>query len=318
MALSGGTGRRGRGRIRPSLVAGMLGLLLLSPGWLPAIGPPAYLGSGSFGEARAEDKVATRLYVRDALTVPGRPVRIEARLVRSGLLNEVGVGGEQVTFFVDGKEIGTSLSGGDGRAFSSEHAVRMRGNHVIRAKVTGSKRVQDAEGQAVFACWERRRPILLVDVGVLITPPPPSRLPIPALPLEFGRRDPPVPDAAAAPELDRLTKFYFNPIYVTRSGANELSGENDVREWLRKHQFPTGLWIALKPGREALKSKIDELKADGWENLKAGIGDSLDFAEALLEHRMTVVILPKDDGPDTWPRKAMVVKDWKEARGKLQ
>lgn len=296
----------------------MVWVLLLSPGGLVSVESPLSFGGSPAGKAWAADKVSTRLYVRDGLTVPGRPVRFEARLVRSGLLGDVGLGGESVTFFVDGKEVGTSLTGGDGRAFSSEYAVRMRGNHVIRATVTGSKRVQDAEGQAILACWERRRPILLVDVEVLVKPTPPSRLPIPALPLEFGLRDAPVPDPDAAPELDRLTKFYFNPIYLTRSGGNELSGENDVRAWLRKHQFPIGLWIVLNPGGDALKTKIDELKAEGWENLKAGIGQSLDFAEALVEHRMTVVVIPKDDGPDSWPRKTAVVRNWKEARGKLQ
>lgn len=285
--------------------AWILGLQLALPGGLVPI------------EARAEDKVGTRLYVRDALTVPGRPVRIEARLVRSGLLGDVGIGGERVTFLVDGKEIGTSLTGGDGRAFSPEYTVRMRGNHAIQARVSGSKRVRDAEGQAILACWERRRPILLVEVEALVKPAPAPRSLIPGLPLELGRRDPPVPDPDASPELARLTKFYFNAIYLSRSGGRELAGDHGMREWLTQHEFPTGLWIALDPGREALRTKIEELHAEGWENLKAGIGYSLDFAEVLVEQRMAVVVIPKEDRTDSWPKKAAVVRNWKEVRGKL-
>lgn len=256
--------------------------------------------------------------------MPGRPVRVEARLVRSGLFWEAGIGGESVTFFVDRKKVGTSLTGGDGRAFSPEYMIQRRGNYVIRAQVTRSRRVQVTEGQAVLACWERRRPMLLIEAEALVKPTPPFRLPIPTLPtlpLPLGSRNAPVPDPDAASELARLTEFYFNPVYVTRSGRSEAGGDHDLRKWLTQHRFPTGLWVALNPGRESLKARIEEFHAEGWNNLKAGIGRSLDFAEVLAEHRMTVIIIAEtaeDDGSESWPRKATVVKNWKEVRGKLR
>ena len=82
-----------------------LALLLLLP--LPPVLQPAV----------AAGKVAGTLSLRDALTAPGRPVMIEARLVRAGLLGQTGLGGEQLEFTVEGKKAGTAMTGGDGRAF---------------------------------------------------------------------------------------------------------------------------------------------------------------------------------------------------------
>ena len=42
-------------------------------------------------EADAAGKVAGTLSLRDALTAPGRPVMIEARLVRAGVLGQTGL-----------------------------------------------------------------------------------------------------------------------------------------------------------------------------------------------------------------------------------
>ena len=67
-----------------------------------------------------------------------------------------------------------------------------------------------------------------------------------------------------------------------------------------------------------MSEKIEELKAEGWDNLKAGIGRTRKFAEALVAHRMTVVIMPATSRDGEVPKKAILAKDWKEARKKLQ
>ncbi|MGH7254499.1 MAG: hypothetical protein ACREI3_01860, partial [Nitrospirales bacterium] len=281
------------------------------------VGPGAARGWSVLDQAWAAERSSAQVVVKDALTVPSRPARIEARVIRQGLLRVVGLGGERLTLFVDGKEVGTALSGGDGRAFF-EHAVPMRGNHVIRVRITGSPRVQDAEGQAVLASWERRRPILFVDMSALVERPATPRLPLPPELLDFagGQRPKPVP--LAAEELTKLTAFYYNPIYLTRSGVDQMTGAGDVREWLREHQFPTGLWMAIPPGPEALAAKLEELEEAGWENLKAGIGASREFAEVLGKHRLETVFISDEADPKSLPRKVRVVKDWAEVRDSLQ
>jgi len=265
--------------------------------------------------ASAAEKVAAKLWVADALAMPGRPVRLEARLLRTGLFSQQGLGGERIEFHVDGRSIGTALTGGDGRAFL-EHTPRMRGRHEIRAVLSPNPRVTSPEGTATLWCWERRRPILLVDVEA-VTEPPKSPLPLPSLPLDFGKANRGKPEPNAAQELKRLSEFFYNVIYLSRSGSEDLAQLQEIRAWLLDHQFPAGLVIMLRPGAETLAQKIDEMRAEGWDNLHAGIGRTREFAEVLLAHRMGAVILPPSEKDLDLPRKAKVVKTWKEIRKKL-
>lgn len=273
------------------------------------------MGGWAFpGVAQAAEKVSAKLWVADALTMPGRAVRLEARLARTGLLSQQGLGGERVEFHVGGHSIGTAMTGGDGRAFL-EHTPRMRGPQQIRVKLAPSPRATSPDATGTLWCWERRRPILLVDLEVVVQPQK-SPLPFPSLPLDFGQnRGKAEPDAAE--ELKRLAEFFYNVIYVSRSGPEDGAALEEIRTWLRDHRFPSGLAIMVKPGAEALTEKIDEMRAEGWDNLRAGIGRTKEFAEVLLAHRMGAVILPASDKDQDLPRKAKVVKNWKEVRKKL-
>lgn len=266
--------------------------------------------------AEGAEKVTGRLSVRDALTVPGRPVKIEAKLVRSGFPGQAGLGGEQLEFLVGGRAAGTAMTGGDGRAFL-EYTARMRGNQDITVKLIPSKRVESPEATATLACWERRRPILLVDMESLAEETRAPRIPLPSLPIEIGHQERPAPASGAADELKRLTDYFFNVIYLVRSDRDEASAREDARQWLREHRFPAGLLMTMRPVRTALVDLVDRLRAEGWDNLKAGIGRTRDFAEALLELRLAVVIIPPSTRDVEVPSKARVAKDWKEVRKKL-
>jgi hypothetical protein len=271
---------------------------------------------GGDSVAHAE-QVAGRLSVKDALTVPGRPVRIEAWLVRSGLLGRAGLGGEQLEFLIAGRAVGTAMTGGDGRAFF-EHTPRMRGNHPITVKLVSTKRVESVEAQASLACWERRRPILLVDTAALSEGSRAPLIPLPSLPIEIGRQEQQAPVSDAPGELKRLTDYYFNVIYLARSDRNEMDVREETREWLRNHRFPDGLLVTMRPGRTPLVELIDRMKAEGWDNLKTGVGRTREFAETLVDLRIGVVILPATTKDEEVPPKAQVAKDWKEVRKKLQ
>ncbi|TAJ25678.1 MAG: hypothetical protein EPO64_07700 [Nitrospirae bacterium] len=270
----------------------------------------------------AADKVSGRLSVKDVLTVPSRPVRIEARLVREGLLGPTGLGGEQLELIVGGKSAGHAMTGGDGRALF-DYTPRMRGNHVITVRLAATKRVDSSEASAMLACWERRRPILLVDMAALTeeagapiasTPPLPA---VPSLPINVHRRDRPAPVPDAADELKRLSDYYFNVIYLSRSGQGGTPSGEDERAWLRQHRLPPGLLVVVPSGQAALAGLIDRMRAEGWANLKSGVGRTAEFASVLVEHRMDVVLISvSKDEP--LPKKAYVAKDWKEVRKKLQ
>jgi hypothetical protein len=264
----------------------------------------------------AAEKVTAKVSVPDALTRPDRPVKLEARLIQQGLLARTGLGGEQLEYIVGGKKVGIAMTGGDGRAFL-EYTPRMRGNLSMTVRVVESPRVASAEGMGTLFSWERRRPILLVEVTSLREEPKTPIVPlIPLPPLPGGRTTPPIspsPAPDAAEELKRLTDFYFNVIYVTNhSGTGE---SDDVREWLHTHGFPPGPMEITRTGDGALTTMIERLRADGWDNVKAGIGRTRDFAEGLVAQRLDVVIVSERER-EQLPKKAQVANGWKDVRKK--
>ena len=270
--------------------------------------------------AYAAEKIDGELSVRDVLVLPGQPARIEAILTTRSLLGTpLGLGGEQLELVIEGKPVARAMTGGDGRAFLG-YTPKLRGNHEITVKLAANLRVASADAKAVLGAWERRRPILIVELAAMMQPGKSSPLPLPSMPIPLGGQEDPLPAADAAVELSRLTQFFYNVIYLSWSpddaGASIGGNQDDVREWLARHKFPRGLSMSVKPGTRALGAKIDQLRADGWKNVKAGIGRRKEFAEVLVEHRMDVVIVPEPDKGEL-PKKAKAVKEWKEIRKKL-
>jgi hypothetical protein len=269
--------------------------------------------------ALAAEKIDGQLSVRDVLVLSGQPARIEAVLTRNGLLGtQQGLGGEQLELIVESKSVAKAMTGGDGRAFL-DYTPKVRGNHEIVVKLAPNLRVASPDAKAMLGAWERRRPILLVEVAALRQPEKTSPLPVPSMPIPLGQREDPAPAADAADELKRLAQFFYNVVYVSwspKEAAGPFSDKTDVREWLAQHKFPRGLSMTVSPGEQALAAKIDQLRADGWTNVKAGIGKSRAFAEVLVTHRMEVVLVPEPDKGEV-PKKAKAVKEWKDIRKKL-
>jgi hypothetical protein len=260
----------------------------------------------------AAEKVTAKLFVPDALTRPDRSMKLEARLVRAGLFAHAGLGGEQIDFLVGGKKVGTALTGGDGRGFL-EYTPRMRGNLSLTVRLVESPRVSSVEGHGTLFSWERRRPILLVEVASLMEDTKIPIVPLPPLSADKILALPSTPAPDAANELKRLTDFYFNLMYVTKhSGTGE---SEELRQWLHKHGFPPGPIVAIQTGERALTTMIESLRTDGWDNVKAGIGRTREFADVLVAQRLDVVIIPEPDRAQL-PKKAQVAKSWKEVRKK--
>lgn len=267
--------------------------------------------------AMGADKVHGTITVRDALTTPGRAALIEAKLARSGLLTETGLGGEPLELVIAGKPVATAMTGGDGRALLEYHPMT-RGTYPVTVRLGATPRVTAAEEMGTLAVWEKRRPLLLVEVASLIEPVTTPPLSLPPLPGLSGGREQSKPMADAADELGRLTKFYYNVIYLSSSAGSgaSLQGDEAVRRWLNDHKFPTGVVMTAKPGPAGLGTMLDEFKADGWITLKTGIVRSPSVAEVLLEHRLEAILVPEPARGEV-PRKAKVAKDWKDVRKKL-
>ncbi|HJU04099.1 MAG TPA: Ig-like domain-containing protein [Nitrospiraceae bacterium] len=268
------------------------------------------------GDLNAEEKLAGTLTVRDVLTMPGRPVMIEATLRQDSLLKPMGLGGELVEFRVGGKTVGTAMTGGDGRA-RLEYTPHMRGNQTITVRLADSKRAQAAGGTATLFAWERRRPIVLIEFAALTEPTQNAWPGIPGLTGQTGVLHSPTPLPEAANELKRLTDFFFNVAYVSRAGPPGPVAMDELRDWLTQKGFPPGILLSIKPEKAALTTLIDDLRGQGWDNVKAGVGRTKEFAEVLIDHRIGAIIVPEPDRGDL-PRKAQVAKGWKDVRKKLQ
>ncbi len=283
-------------------VQGVVCLALVVSAWVPGVG--------------AAEKIAATLIVKDALTMPKKPVMLEVRLVETGILGETALGGEPVEFFVGGVRAGTAMTGGDGRALL-EFTTRMRGNQIIRVTVAGSPRVQNAEATANLFSWERRRPIILVELAALVEEGK-LRGGFPALPLPMNLKSLPPPVSGAVTNLEKLTKYYFNVVYLSRTGNVEL---DTLVGWLKEHEFSKfspGMPVVVKPGKKSLGAILEDFQEKGFTNIKGGIGRTREFADTFAERRLKVVILSEKGPNRTYPRKAQWAKDWLEVRKKLQ
>ncbi|MDH5739398.1 MAG: hypothetical protein OEY77_03630 [Nitrospira sp.] len=261
----------------------------------------------------AADKTAATIFVKDALTLPNQPATIEAKLIGKGLLASTGLGGEPLELVVDGDVVATAMTGGDGRAFLT-YTPKAQGIKPVHVRVGKSPRVNPIEGQANLVVWEKRQPILMIELSSLMDIPPPSRVPAIGLRTESERK----PMSEAADELEKLTRFYYGVIYVVPlpSGGDGFRVSTEVGEWLKLHKFPAGYVLPLSADMKGLGEKIDEFQEAGWKTVKIGIGRSKAFAEAFLQRRLDAIMVPEPVKGDV-PRKAQVAKDWKDVRRKL-
>ena len=262
-------------------------------------------------DVRSEER-GLELYVTDALTFPGKAVFLQARLTEEGPEGEQGLPDEPVEFFLQGRALGKANTDAQGWA-KLEFAPKMRGNLALRARWATAAKADVVEGTGVVLSWERRRPLLLVDLAVLVEgeletePPPPELFPDPGLVL--GK-----PSEAAPAELKKLAEFYYNLVYVDRTGKGRLEA---IQVWLRTQQFPPGMIRTLPKTDIALDELLEGLQHEGWENVSGGIGRTADFAEVLGKNRLKAIILPLPGHDERFPRRAIVLNDWSRVRRHL-
>jgi hypothetical protein len=263
----------------------------------------------------AAEKIPGTLTVHDSLTSPNQPAIIEATLTWKGLLTETRLGGEPIELLVAGNVVATAMTGGDGRAFLS-YIPKAKATVPFTVRVGTTPRVAVAEAGANLSVWERRNPIMAVEMAALVEDPTGQGLTV-TLPGKEAEGRRPMPDAAN--ELGKLSQFYYNLLYVvtqdTVMGPNDLVNAQ-TRQWLKDQKFPVGHILVLPSDPEAVGAKIDEMHAAGWKTLKIGVGRTKEFAEAFLQRRLEAVMVPEPAKRDA-PRKAKVAKEWKDVRKKM-
>ncbi|MGZ9189503.1 MAG: hypothetical protein ACXW39_05545 [Nitrospira sp.] len=255
------------------------------------------------------------LTVKDVLALPNQTARIEAQLSGKTPAGGAAWAGVSLRLSIDGKPVATGKTNEGGEVIF-EYMPKMRGTYIITVSIDGTASVSAETTQATLCVWERRRPILLVELAAIMQPNL-SATAAGSLASTGPLTEPPaqpVPDAAE--ELSRLTQYYYNVVYVptgeqSSAGAASVGG---VRRWLETHKFPAGFVMTSASGD--LNAAIEAVKQGGWTTMKTGIGRTRSFAETLLHHRMEVVVVPELLKGEL-PRKAKAAKEWKEVRKKL-
>lgn len=263
----------------------------------------------------AAEKTPGTLTVHDSLTAPNQPATIEATLTWKGLLTETGLGGEPIELLVAGNVVATAMTGGDGQAFLS-YTPKAKGAVPFIVRVGTTPRVAVTEAGANLAVWERRSPIMAVEMAALMEDAV-GQGPTVTWPGKEAEGRRPMPNAAE--ELGKLTQFYYNVLYVVtqdKAGGPTDQVNSQARQWLKDQKFPAGHILVLPSDPEKLGAKLDEMHAAGWNTLKIGVGRTKAFAEAFLQRRLDAVMVPEPAKGDA-PRKAKVAKEWKDVRKKL-
>ena len=263
----------------------------------------------------AAEKISGTLTVHDNLTAPNQPVTIIATVTKTGPLAQAGSGGEPLELVIAGNVVATAMTGTDGRA-SLPYIPKAKGAVLFTVRAGSTSEVALTEARGSLAVWERRSPIVAVEMAALMesTVGEGTTVIKPGDESEVRR---PMPDAAE--ELSKLTQFYYNVLYVVTMEKGVTNGDQanaQARQWLKDQKFPSGHILVLPSDPEALGAKLDEMHLAGWKQLKTGIGRTKVFAEAFLQRRLEAVMVPEPAKGET-PRKAKVAKEWKEVRKKM-
>jgi len=255
----------------------------------------------------AADSRKANVILYDQIVRPGEKTYIVAKLRKGIFSARPEISGERIEFLRRlGRTkipLGIALTGEDGTAVKEISPLGI-GIHSFIARPSETKRYTAEESEGIIACWDPKRPIIVVDMDGAVFETPKIELPF----LKIDKDSKPIPDAPQV--LRRLSKRY-NIIFLTARGELLL---NKTRLWLKEHKFPIAPVFTFRPGEdptmigEYKDEKIKEWKKEGWD-LRIGIGNKAHDAEAYLENRMKAIIIEDEE---ELPEKAITVKGWKE------
>jgi len=246
----------------------------------------------------AADVPRASLFAHDVLVSPNRPAVIEAGLTVERRGRRVPSPGISLELVQDTRVLATAVTDEQGMA-ALQFVPTRRGSQQLVVR-TASESTVTAMAAATVAVWERRVPILTVEVAALNDP-------------VSGE-----PSSDAADELRKVTQFYYNVVYVAvepGDAERKLAASDRTRRWLAEHGFPVG-YVLVSASPEAFGPKLDELRSAGWTTIKIGIGRTKQFADVFVQRRLDAVMVPEPPKGEA-PRKARVAKNWKDVRRQL-
>lgn len=249
------------------------------------------------------------LVAYDAMAAPGQPISLIADLLEEGFFTHPPLGGEVLRFERNGRTLGRTLTGGDGRAVIS-FAPRARGMMTVIVRLEESRRVTASEANAGIFVWDRRQPLVIVSLKALVPAP---RQPDQGLPLLRSGTGLPDPENGAVQALTAVARR-AGLIYVAERDRLELP---EVRLWGGRHRLPAGPLFLLKPGPMSLVRELERWRQEGWTDIRGGLAGTAEEAKALVDKKMKAVLAPTAPAKEKWPEQAVATKDWKEVARQL-
>jgi hypothetical protein len=258
--------------------------------------------------ASSKSERRARLILYDTLAMPKRQVNLIADLLDEGMLTHSGVGGEILLFQQDGRALGSSMTGGDGRAVKPLVA-RATGETTLSVRLLSPGRVTASEATARLYVWNSGRPVVLICFSALIRPSP-GLFPLPSLTdADSALADPEKEAVAMLSRIARRLGF----IYLSGADRWELSV---VRQWAEHHGLPLGPIFLRHAGGQALANQLDQWKRDGWK-IKAGLAATPEEAKVLVTRNVQAIVPPFAVSRGKWPEKAIKSKDWQDVEKRL-
>ena len=246
------------------------------------------------------------LVAYDAMGAPGHALTLVADLLEEGFITHPPLGGEMLLFQQNGRTLGRTMTGGDGRALLS-FVPRATGVEKMTVRLADSRRVAAPEAMAGIFVWDRRRPIVIVSLAALVSS---SRRDF-QLPGSSGQLS--GPEGSVVQALVALAR-QANLIYVTPRDRFELS---EIRQWMGQHRLPASPVVPLKPSPKRLASELETWRREGWTNIKGGLVGTAEEAKALLDAKLKAVASPAAPSNEKWPDKTVTTTDWNEVAKQL-
>ena len=254
--------------------------------------------------ASSDEKKSGVLVAYDVMAAPGRSINLVADLLEEGFFAHAPLGGEVLFFEHEGRLLGRTLTGGDGRAMVP-FVPRIAGRMTLTVRAGESRKVTAQETTAGIFVWDRKRPIVIVSMSALVSAP---RRPDLGLPLPRAGPKLLSPDGGAVQALAALAKR-SHLLYVTASDRLELS---EVRQWAARNRLPAGPIFSLKPGPMSLAQELERWRREGWTNIRGGLAGTADEAKALVGKKLKAVVPPNASSQEKWPDEAATLKGWSD------
>ncbi|HEY5648109.1 MAG TPA: hypothetical protein VLB09_04935 [Nitrospiria bacterium] len=227
----------------------------------------------------------------DQLAKPGEDLHLQVRLVTGGLaFFQRPISGERIDFLVGDEVMGQSLSGGNGLAVR-RYKPETNGLQIVTVRLAGGGAYQAEPADIMVSVIPPETPILLVHLSSTKVPEEPPAVPFSPSPTSDAM-------VGSIETLEILSENH-QLVYLETGTERRLPGS---RGWLVDQGFPDAplfTWSLSGPPenrKEAFLEKIEELKAEGWRNIRGLVTRFPGEADAVSGAGMKgVLMLDEDD-----------------------